>query len=109
MNIKDVKTWKGAVEFTAYKYSTVARRRALKNDCVFCRITNRRDEGCLGCPVHAQPCDCDIFWNRYLSRPRVHEIATAVRAKVKIFSAGNIRAALIKELKSRERERFLGE
>jgi len=105
VNIKDVKTWKGAVEFTAYKYSTVARRRALKDDCGFCE-TNA-NEACSDCPVLPMPGQCWIFWNHYLSRPRVHKIFTAVLAKVKVFSARNIRAALIKELKPKEREIFI--
>ena len=109
MNIKDVKTWRDAVEFTAYKYSTVARQQALGKDCGFCEINYKRDGGCSDCPVYPMPSLCDSFWNRYLSRPRVHEIFTAVRAKAKGFSARNIRAALIKELRPKERERFLGE
>lgn len=109
MNIEDVKTWKDAVEFTVYKYSTVTRRRALSGACGFCHITEERDKECSACPVHAQPCGCDSFWNFYLSRPRVHEIFAAIRAKVKIFSTRNIRAALIKELRPRERKIFLGE
>ena len=108
MNIKDVKTCKDAVEFTVYKYSTVARRRELMGDCGFCKITDLLGSlPCCDCPVHAGISNCDVFWNRYLSRPRVHEIFTAVRAKVNVFSARNIRAALIKELKPKEREKFI--
>ena len=106
MNIKDVKTWKGAVEFTAYKYSTVARRRALRDTCGFCCIANKRDKDCPACPVYPVTA-CYGFWNFYLRRTRVHEIFTAVRAKVNVFSARNIRAALIKELKPKEREKFI--
>jgi len=111
VNIKDVKTCKDAVEFTVYKYSTVARR-ALVDDCGFCEAIAKRGTRawCFDCPVHLPEArGCDNFWNRYLKRARVHEIFAAVLAKVNVFSARNIRAALIKELKSRERERFLGE
>ena len=107
MNIDEVKTWKDAVEFTAYKYSTQSRRRALGADCGFCEVNAQGP--CPDCPVDPENPGCDNFWNHYLSRARVHEIFTAVLAKVNVFSAQNIRAALIKELRPKERERFLGE
>ena len=110
MNIDEVKTWKGAVEFTVYKYSTISRRRALEGDCGFCEANAKRGRWCFDCPVHLPEArGCDNFWNYYLSRARVHEIFTAVLAKVNVFSARNIRAALIKELTPKEREIFLGE
>jgi len=111
MNIDEVKTWKGAVEFTVYKYSTTRRRRALEGDCGFCEIRYKRSKECSDCPVYPMPGSscCNRFWNHYLSRPRVHEIFTAVLAKVNDFSARNIRAALIKELTPKEREIFIEE
>ena len=109
MNIDEVKTWKGAVEFTVDKYSTRRRWRALVDDCGFCEFNAQRKDVCSNCPVYPMPESrgCDSFWNCYLSRARVHEIFTAVLAKVKVFSARNIRAALIKELKPKEREIFI--
>ena len=107
MNIDEVKTWKGAVEFTVYKYSTVSRRRALRDACGFCKCTEKRKVWCFDCPVNPGRRSCDSFWNHYLSRSRVHEIFTAVLAKVNVFSAQNIRAALIKELSHKDREIFI--